>query len=417
MRSARVGSLGTFGYFLLFLVFAGCGGSSGVDERSSGSAKAADPAAKSALATAPVELADTGQFAKVLDLSKLPAPEGAKITEQLAAQLRVAVPLSVPAATEFYLGKLQALGWQRVGDPASATITESFAQVGLGHEGYQLSLTVLPGKPKEANVSISHLGNLEAKTLPKLDGAEEQYSLPSSTLYFTALKVDEATTSLRRLLTAAGWQEYERTGTQMANRPDMSNLLFRKKVYSLGVSISKPAAQPGKSAVQYQVSTLSHDLPAPADAKHIEIQESRWTMACEIPRDLAAAADYYRKALPAVGFAARPHETPIGKELILSFESDGRDVVVVHLKAAEEHATKVNLEGYSAAFRAAMEKAGAEAKVKREAREKADLQEKAEKAKAFAARFKQQDDAINAAIKKATSEAMQPAKQPKPTQP
>ena len=165
-------------------------------------------------------------------------------------------------------------------------------------------------------------------------------------------------------------------------RPDASDLLFRKKAYSLGVSISKSAAQPSKSAVQYFATTLARDLPAPADAKQVEIQDSRWILMCEVPRDLKATADYYRAAMQEIGFPAKPLETPSGKSLTLSFESGDHDLVLVSLATTDEHGTKVKLEGYSAAFREAMKKADAEAAVKREARERTEAEAKAERAKA-----------------------------------
>ena len=234
---------------------------------------------------------------------------------------------------------------------------------------------------------MQHVGNLDTRTLPRVDGAEDQYSSQSSSLYFTTAKVDEATAKLRQLLKADGWQEYDRAFSQKADRPDASDLLFRKKAYSLGVSISKPAAQPNKSAVQYFVTTLARDLPAPADAKHVEIEDSRWILMCEVPRDLKATADYYRAAMREIGFSAPPRETPSGKSLTLSFESGDHDLVLVSLATTDEHGTKVKLEGYSAAFREAMKKAEAAAEVKREAREKAEAEAKAEMAKKMKADF------------------------------
>lgn len=452
MRRKYVGSAGKLRAFALVVMIAGCGGPSGVAEKSSPPAKAIDlpasvgtttepvavsavqsiktakPAAKpesrssavipvvpSALkptpSAAPAELADTRQLVRVLDLSKLPAPEGAKVTEQFATQLRVNVPLSVPAATEFYLAKLQVLGWQRVGDPASSSIAESFAQVSLGKDGYQLTLTAMQGKPKEAGVTIAHVGNLDTRTLPRVDGAEDQYSCSSSSLYFTSVKVEEATATLRRLFAASGWQEYDQAFSQKADRPDTADLLFRKNAYSVGVSISKPATQPNKSAVQCYVTTLMHDLPAPADARHVEMQDSRWILMCEVPRDLAATAEYYRKVMPEIGFPSQPHETPSDQSMTLSFESEGHDLVLVSLKAEDEHTTKVKLEGYSATFREAMKKAEAIAKAKREAQEKADSQAKAERGKAFEEASKRQDDMINSAIGSALKEATSSSKQ------
>ena len=60
-----------------------------------------------------------------------------------------------------------------------------------------------------------------------------------------------------------------------------------------------------------------------------------------------------------VSFPSPPYETPSGKSLSLSFESEGRDLVLVSLQAADEQTTKVKLEGYSAAFREEMKKAAA----------------------------------------------------------
>jgi len=366
--------------------------------------------AKPAPPTVPAEPTDTRQLVQVLDLSKLPAPEGAKIGEQSPTQVRICVPLLVPAAVEFYLGKLGTLGWQPAGPKTSESVTESFAQVSLGKDGYLLTLTAMPGEPKATTVSIQHVGNLDTRTLPRVDGAEDQYSSQLSSLYFTTVKVDEATAKLRQLLKADGWQEYDRAFSQKATRPDASDLLFRKKAYSLAVSISKPATQPNKSAVQYFVTTLAYDLPAPADAKHVEIQDSRWILMCEVPRDLEATAGYYRSAMREIGFPAPPRETPLGKSLTLSFESEGQDLVLVSFKAEDEHNTKVKLEGYTAAFREAMKKAEAAERLKREAREKAAAEAKAERAKAFKEASKQQDDLIKATIENALKDATQPAK-------
>ena len=168
----------------LALAIAGCGSTPDVAQNSSPQAKAAvpapvakttGPAKANAGPAAPAEPTDTRQLAKVLDLSKLPAPEGAKFAEQWATQLNVGVPLPVPAATEFYLGKLQALGWQR-GDPASSTITDSFAQVGLAKDGYQVMLTATQGAPMESSVTIAQVGNFDTRTLPRIEGAQDQYS-------------------------------------------------------------------------------------------------------------------------------------------------------------------------------------------------------------------------------------------------
>ena len=92
-------------------------------------------------------------------------------------------------------------------------------------------------------MTIVHVGNLDTRTLPRVAGAVDQYSSPLSSLYFTPATVKDATAALRGQLTAAGWQEYDLAFTQTADSPDRADLLFRKKAYSLEVSISKSEAQ------------------------------------------------------------------------------------------------------------------------------------------------------------------------------
>jgi hypothetical protein len=207
-----------------------------------------------------------------------------------------------------------------------------------------------------------------------------------------------------------GWQEYDQAFSQSANRNDASDLLFRRKGYSVRLFINTPAAQPDKVAVQYSVATLEHDLPAPEDAKNVQIQDSRWILMCEVPRDMAATAEYYRKAMQGIGFMSPPHETPAGKSMSLSFESEDHDLVLVSLKAAGDRATQVKLEGYSAAFREAMKKSEIAAKAKRETEAKAAAKDKAERTKGFEEASKRQDAMINDAIGDALKEAAQPSK-------
>ena len=63
---------------------------------------------------------------------------------------------------DFYLGKLEALGWKPAGPKTAESISESFAQVSLGKDGYLLSLTAMSSEPKEAGVTIEQQETLTA---------------------------------------------------------------------------------------------------------------------------------------------------------------------------------------------------------------------------------------------------------------
>jgi hypothetical protein len=366
---------------------------------------ASTPAAAAKAAPAPAVLEDVRQFAQVLDLAKLAMPTGGTLGEASPTRFHATVPLTVKAAVDFYLKKLDAEGWKPVGPNAMEGVTDSFAQVRLGKDNYLLGMTIMPAEGKMSGVEIEQHGDLDSRTLPRLDNVDDQYSDHGSSLYFTAVKLDKATDELRRRLKADGWQEYDRAFSQKAVRADATDLLFHKKAYSLGVAISIPPAEPGKTAVQYHVTTLARDMPAPADAKHVEIEDSRWILMCDAPGDVAAAADFYRTAMKGIGFTAPPHETSSDKWRTLSFESPDKDLVLVTLEPAKDKGTKVKLEGYSAAFREALRKLEAAAKLKREAQEKADAADKAARVKAFKEESDRQDKVIQGEIDKAVKGA------------
>ena len=151
---------------------------------------------------------------------------------------------------------------------------------------------------------------------------------------------------------------------------------------------------------------------------------------CDTPRDMAAAADFYRAAMKEVGFTAAPKENSSDKWRTLSFESPDHDLILVTLQPAKEkggkeqgakdqgtreQGTTVKLEGYSAAFLEAMKKAEAAAKLNRAAQEKAAEEDKAARAKAFKEKFDRQDKLIDSAIGNAIKRATQSLPSGKPS--
>lgn len=305
-------------------------------------------------ATEPVGLQ---QLASVIDLTKLPTIDGATSDQLQATSLQCKAPVSVREAADFYLKKLTAMGWQPSREPGGNTVSDSYAAVSLTKGGYLLSLSVMPGDtPKDSRVVLENHGNLDTRTLPRVEKAEDVFGSQITTIYFTPAKVAETSDTLRRILTAAGWQEYDLAHSQKADNPDFCSMTFRKKACNLTVAVSTAPAKPDKTSVQYAVSTFSHEMPTPADARHVEVQDRQWYLACEVPRDLAAVAEYYRAAMPDVGFKGKPYETPIDKNLTMSFRSEEGDVVVVDLKPLDERSTQATLRGFSAATIAEAEK-------------------------------------------------------------
>ncbi|MEX0585992.1 MAG: hypothetical protein WD176_05075 [Pirellulales bacterium] len=60
------------------------------------------------------------------------------------------------------------------------------------------------------NAGLFHLANLDARRLPRTDGAEVTQALPAATIYQTEAKPDAIKKFLRAELTKQGWKEFER---------------------------------------------------------------------------------------------------------------------------------------------------------------------------------------------------------------
>ncbi len=130
--------------------------------------RAPEPVARIEPPAAPKMLEDVCQFAEVLDLGKLPVPTGGTIGNTSPTRFSANVPLAVRAAVDFYLAKLNALGWKPVGPSLSESVTDSFAQVSLEKGNHRLAMTAMPGEGKLTGVEIEHHGGLDSRTLPRL---------------------------------------------------------------------------------------------------------------------------------------------------------------------------------------------------------------------------------------------------------
>lgn len=301
-------------------------------------------------AAAPVsdgKIVSASELAKVIDLTRIPAPQGAKFDDRSAAQVNVYVPLKVVPATEFYLRELKKLGYKPSPEPYLTTIKDDYSSVTLVKDGYSLFLSATPGEAGQSLVGLIRYGNYDARRLPQSEGAKQSYGSPSLMHYVAKGAVADECDVLLKALAKEGWQQYFQPNTSYAEDPKQRSMMFRNKGYRLNVSIGEAPAQQNQTMVQYQLYTLANELPAPADATNVEFDDDQHVLKCVIPGDIEVADKYYRKAMPEVGCKALEHDEPKETTRLQRYETAEKGIFLVSMKNEDQKETKVEFLYYS----------------------------------------------------------------------
>lgn len=279
-----------------------------------------------------------------LDLTKLPLMPDAQVGQSRPTHLTMQVPGNVEQLTEFYLKHLAASGFVPGAGPQSKTVTAQYAQVALvGKSGARLSLSVSPLGGDTAHVQIVNHGAYDARQLPKPDDATKSFESPSHAMYDSAQSVEATTNAVAKLLSENGWQEYAPLASQRAQSPEHQQRTFRQRGANLNVSIRVAPAQAGKTVIEYQLTALSHELPAPADAVDLEFDDAKGELICRLPRKPEAAAAEFRELFAKAGLTETPSEKPTDKQVTLRFVAKNEDVTMVVLTSDDGSQTKVRM--------------------------------------------------------------------------
>jgi hypothetical protein len=293
------------------------------------------------------------ELAKIIDFTKLPAPKGAtRAGHKLSSRLEMRVLAKVPEAAAFYLDQLAATGWAVDETAGKKTINESEATAFLTKNGHVISLAMFPTdvKKPECMVMLKFHGNLDARTLPRSEGAKLLHESPTRTIYTTTKPVAAEAEWIAKTLSAQGWQRYVRAKAAKAESDQRAVLDFRKRGYAMHVFMATASAQGNRTSVHYTALALAHELPAPPDATDVEFDDDAWTLQCDMPRPMDAGVAFYRQAMPAAGYRELPGEKPQDRYVNLRFGTDAGDVVAVQVAKKDDWTCTIQIYGVSAAM-------------------------------------------------------------------
>jgi hypothetical protein len=288
------------------------------------------------------------QLAAVMDFRKFPALKGSeRLSRRNPARLEMKVNSKVSEAAGFYVSQLESMGWKVDEAAGKKTVNDSEAVVFFTKDGHIISLMGFPTdekKPECMMMLIFH-GNLDARTLPRSDGAKMVYGSPTQTIYTANKDLGAEADWITKSLAAQGWQRYVQ-GKRAQSASDQNRTIdFRKQGYALKAFLTKAPAQGNQTSVQYGVHAIGHELPAPADATEVEFDDDAWTMCCEVPCPMDKGVAFYREAMPAAGYKALSGEAPQERYVNLRFGTEAGDVICVQVAKKDEKTCKVDMFG------------------------------------------------------------------------
>jgi hypothetical protein len=300
----------------------------------------------------------TRDLAKVIDLRTFPRMDGAEpefTPQSPLVQAAYKAPGDVKAAIDFHLKALTDAGWEPHypdGEEKGKVYKEGkseFAMITVTRQAFVVSVHVNGEAGKnEVRVSIFSTGNFDTRTLPRMTDArsgDDPGTFPnySHSMYTTAESIEAAEAFTRKAMAAAGWQEF--SDRLSDNRRPKGSLNFRNRAVAVSVDISTAPALGNKTAVQYNASVLSAEVPTPADAADVRLEDrERFRMQFETGLSVQEVVDFYKKELPALGWTFREKAGEIKADTgFVSFDADTKDALSVDLKRQPKGKTLVKV--------------------------------------------------------------------------
>lgn len=250
--------------------------------------------------------ATVAEAKKVLDLSQKPLVEPLEESLLTVAWQQFETKGSPEAVAKAIDSVLVKLGLTQ---QAGAMFTEAYSAATYQKDGFTFSLGVMPsGKDGIASVTLSNLGNVDFKTLPKVPGAKEVFVQGASAIYSSDLTLEEARTKSREILEGAGWEWFGET---------TASFYMRKNAVRLQVMGN--ASPDGKTMLMFSAEQMSATLPLLPGLSRIAYTEPLTRLEGDSPLELEKFWADYRKLLEGEGWKAtteNPVDATVGKFLI-----------------------------------------------------------------------------------------------------
>lgn len=200
----------------------------------------------------------------VLNAANLPRLNEAMVLQSGPTNLSYNGQGSVPSADTHVQATLKAAGWKEI--PGLSPATDQFVDRIFEKDGYYVRANIgQSGSPDEFTLTISNLGNIDVRNLPRLADADttDIPSTPVNFTYRTNESLAAAQVAIHEKMLAAGWQVWNEYNESPIDVPHFRNSHYRKEACRLNVGLFKNPENPNdKTSVFYHAeSVIPFDIP------------------------------------------------------------------------------------------------------------------------------------------------------------
>lgn len=299
--------------------------------------------------------ASTVEAIAAIDMSKLAMlPKSTSVIVQ-PTQLYYQAPGTRKDALDFHKAELTKAGWSEVEAQAEPiTPAQSFATAFFAKNGFYVSVfTNVHNNFGAVFVTISNLGNIDARQLTYPAGAELRFANPGSVEYLVTENNEVLADKVEKTFREQGWiAGKRRDGHRFTGHIQIT-------MYQGGMTLMvnvEPAGTKEKrgSSLKYTLRAMPCELPIPTDATDLDYSTSPPSLTCNTEQDREKIVAFYEKSLKDLGWTKAPkkdatpsfgwkaiYTNPARDRLRVEFVSLGSTTLVTLLQLTEEEAASI----------------------------------------------------------------------------
>ena len=232
------------------------------------------------------EPSTSSAVAQLIDLQKFPRINAKGVLDQGPTYVYYFGESSVKGADAFYQSEFKTAGWVEI--PGNIPASEQYFDRLYTKSGSYVRASVSEGsKAGDVGVSISSLGNVDVRLLPKMDDAVSVDSTPVNAGHQTTKGIVEVADTLGKKLVALGWQEYRAFFTPDIDVPHYRSITYRKNAIRISLGIYRDPKNPSEKTKVFYLAehVIPFDIPTPDPTQLLRLDLSSSRAAFETEAD------------------------------------------------------------------------------------------------------------------------------------
>lgn len=257
--------------------------------------------------TSPIEApepATASALRKVLDLEQLPRLKESMLLDRGPTSIFYQATATVEEVAAFYRKELESRGWKVFAGspPANPAGAQDLL---FQRDGFILRADLAGSGSGETSVSLTSLGNLDMRSLPRMpDAALNPEAGFTQAGHASPLPVAETADALAARMTESGWQRCGDPTTPAMDVPNYRSLDFRKNGIRVTLGVSQNPQQPdGPTMVFYLAApALPFDVPLESASTPLELQLSTGRASWQTSLSRAGLRELVEREAPRLGW-------------------------------------------------------------------------------------------------------------------